>query len=90
MKRRIVIVEQARFNLRKQLKDESVDSFITDLFSLVEHCGYGQLRDEMVRDRLVVGMLDASLSEKMQLNSELTLDKALAMAWHSEALNNLW
>ena len=86
VKRRNVIFERARFNSRKQLKDESVDSFITDLFSLVEHCGYGQLRDEMVRDRLVVGLLDASLSEKMQLDSELTLDKALSMARHSEAV----
>ena len=63
-----------------------MDSFITDLFSLVEHCGYGQLHDEMVRDRLVVGLLDTSLLEKMQLDLELTLDKALAMAWHSEAV----
>ena len=64
-----------------------MDSFITDLFSLVEHFGYGQLRDEMVRDRLVVGLLDVSLSEKMQLDFELTLNKALAMAWHSEAVH---
>ena len=40
-------------------------------------------------DRLVVGLLDdASLSEKMQLDPELTLDKALSMAWHSEAVHN--
>jgi len=63
-----------------------MDNFVTDLFSLVEHCGYGPLRDEMVRDRLVVGLLDASLSEKMQLDPELTLDKALSMARHSEAV----
>lgn len=86
VKRRNVIFERARFNSRKQLKDESVDSFVTDLFSLVEHCGYGQLRDEMVRDRLVVGLLDATLSEKMQLDPELTLEKVLSMARHSEAV----
>jgi len=50
----------------------------------VEHCGYGQLRDEMVRDRLVVGLLDAS---QMQLDPELTLEKALSMAQHSEAVH---
>ena len=86
VKRRNVMFERARFNSRKQLKEESVDNFVTDLFSLVEHCGYGPLRDEMVRDRLVVGLLDASLSEKMQLDPELTLDKVLSMAWHSEAV----
>ena len=38
-------------------------------------------------DRLVVGLLDdASLSEKMQLDPKLTLDKAFSMARHSEAV----
>ena len=63
VKQRNVIFERAKFNSRKQLQDETVDSFITDLFCLAEHCVYGQLRNEM-RDRLVVGLLDASLSEK--------------------------
>ena len=86
MKRRNVIFEQAKFNLRKQLQDKTVDSFITDLFCLAEHCVYGQLRDEMIRDKLVVGLLDASLSEKMQLDAELTSDKAIALACQSEAV----
>ena len=68
MKWRNVIFEQAKFNSRKQLQDETVDDFITDLFCLAEHCSYGELRDEMIRDRLVVGLLNASLSEKMQLD----------------------
>jgi len=34
----------------------------------------------------VVGLLDASLSEKMLLDPELTLDKALSMACQSEAI----
>ena len=76
VKRRNVIFERVKFNSRKQLQDETVDSFITDLFCLAEHCAYGQLHNEMIRDRLVVGLLDASLSEKMQLDAELTLDKA--------------
>ena len=87
VKRRNVIFERARFNSRKQLQDETVDSFITDLFCLAEHCAYEQLRDEMIRDRLVVGLRDASLSEKMQLDPELTLDKAMAMTRQSEAVH---
>ena len=48
---------------------------------------YRQLRDEMIRDRLVVGLFDASLSEKMQLDPELTLDKTIALARQSEAIH---
>ena len=60
-----MIFERAKFNSRKQLKDEKVDDFITDLFCLAEYCTYGELREEMIRDRLVVGLLNATLSEKM-------------------------
>ena len=87
VKQRNVIFERARFNSRKQLQDETVDSFITDLFCLAKHCPYDRLREEMIRDRLVVGLRDASLSEKMQLDPELTLDKAMAMARQSEAVH---
>ena len=40
----------------------------------------------MIRDRLVVDLRDAKLSEKLQLDSELTLEKAVNQARQSEAL----
>ena len=64
---------------------DGYDNFITDLFCLAEHCLYGELCNEMIRDRLVVGLLDTSLSEKMQLDSDLTLSKVLATARQTEA-----
>ena len=52
VKKRNVIFEWAKFNMRRQDAGESVDNFITDLYALAEHCGYGDLHDEMIRDRL--------------------------------------
>ena len=52
---------------------ESVDSFITALYALAEHCAYGALHNEMIHDHIVVGICSSSLSEKLQLNPELTL-----------------
>ena len=75
VRKRNVIYERAKFNMRKQ-EGESVDAFVTDLYALAEHCLYGQLHDEMIRDRLV-GLRSAQLSEKLQLDPELTLEKAL-------------
>ena len=49
-----------------------------DKWPLAEHCGYGPLRDEMIQDRLLVGLRHARLSEKLQLDADLTLSKALA------------
>ena len=54
--RRNVIFELAKFNQRQQEQGETVDSFITALHCLSEHCGYGQLHYEMIRDKLVVGL----------------------------------
>ncbi|XP_061132648.1 uncharacterized protein K02A2.6-like [Syngnathus typhle] len=82
--RRNIIFERAKFNQRQQEIGESADSFITALHCLAEHCGYGQLHDEMVRDRLVVGLRDKRLSELLQLDPELTLEKAVTKAKQSE------
>ena len=86
MKKRNVIYERAKFNMRKQAEGESVDSFVTDLYALAEHCSYGDLHDEMIRDRLVVGLRSAKLSEKLQLDAELTLEKAVTQVRQAEAI----
>lgn len=80
IKRRNPIFERAKFNQRKQEEGESVDSFVTALYGLAKHCDYGALHDQMIRDRLVVGLRDAALSEKLQMDETLSLEKAMASA----------
>ncbi|XP_034075852.1 uncharacterized protein K02A2.6-like [Gymnodraco acuticeps] len=70
--------------MRRQGEGELVDSFVTALYALAEHCSYGVLHDELIRDRLVVGLTEKRLSERMQLDSDLTLGKAITMARQSE------
>ena len=84
IKRRNMIFERAKFNTRKQEAGESVDAFIMDLYCLAKHCSYALLHDEMIRDRIVVGLLDSRLSEKLQLNPELTLEQAVNTTRQSE------
>ena len=74
--RRNTIFERARFNRRCQREGESVEQYITELYSLIEFCAYGDLKEQMLRDRLVVGIRDSSLSEKLQTDPDLTLEKA--------------
>ena len=83
MKRRNVIFERTKFNYRRQGDDESVESFVT---ALSEHCEFGALREELIRDRMVVGLHDAKLSETLQKDVDLTLDKAITRARQSESL----
>lgn len=65
-----IVYERARFNMRKQEANETVDAFVTALYALAEHCNYGTLHDELVQDRIVVGN-----SKKKKLD----LEKAIGM-----------
>ena len=49
--------------MRRQEERGPVDSFITLLYHLAEHCNYRDLRNEMIQDQTVVGLHDAGLSE---------------------------
>lgn len=79
-----VIFERFKFNTRKQNQGEPIDAFITDLHAMAEKCQFGELKDELIRDRVVVGMTDSRTSEAMQLKSDLTLQIAIEMARQSE------
>ena len=48
--------ERPKFNSKSQQDKESVDNFITDLYCLAEYCEFGTLRDDLIRDRIVVGL----------------------------------
>uniref|UniRef100_A0A4W5QKE1 C2H2-type domain-containing protein n=1 Tax=Hucho hucho TaxID=62062 RepID=A0A4W5QKE1_9TELE len=82
--RRNVILERSKFNQRQQEAGETADDFITALHCLSEHCGYGALLSEMIRDRLVMGLLDRRLSEQLQMDPEITLDKAVTRIRQTE------
>ena len=84
--RRNVIFERARFNRRNQLPGESSEQYIMALYSLAAYCNYGALEPEMIRDRLVVGIRDSSLSERLQLDAEFTLEKAKKSIHQREAV----
>ena len=86
VKRRNPAYKHARFNQQLQPQRETVDLFVTALPILVEHCQYGELRNQMIRDRLNVELLDANLSEKLQLEPDLKLEDAIARASNSEVV----
>ena len=72
--------------MRKQGDNKPVENFITDLYILVEHCGYNALHDEMIRDRIIVGIYMTEQFEKMQMESALTLEKGISLAQRSESV----
>ena len=84
--RKNVIFERARFNQRSQGESETAEQFITSLYSLAADCEFGVLKEQLIRDRIVVGIRDSSLSAKLQMDSELTLEKAKGLVRQQEVV----
>ena len=81
--KRNVVHERAKFHKRNQKEGESVEEYIRHLYELSEHADFAD-RESTIHDRLVSGLLDQELSEKLQLESELTLTKATQLARQRE------
>ena len=79
-----VIFERARFNKQIQGAQESVIDFIESLFTLAETCQFGTLKEELIRDRSVVAIRDAVLSQNLMPDDALTIEKAVKQAKSSE------
>lgn len=78
-----VIHVRATFHRREQKVGESVEQYVRCLYELAEHAEFPQ-KEESIRDRLVLGLNDLDLSEKLQLESDLTLKKAITIARQHE------
>ena len=62
-----------------------MDTFIQDLYRFAENCEYGTLKDELIRDRIIVGVLDDTLSDRPQAKCDLTLAAAARISRQAEA-----
>ena len=65
------IYERYPFNKRDQAADESIDTYVAALRSLAKTCNYGALTDNLIRDRMVVGILDKGIRKKLLQESKL-------------------
>jgi len=79
-----VIFARAKFNGRMQAECETIEQFVTDLHVLADKCDFGTLKTDFIRDRLVIGVKDRELSERLEMDPELTLEKAAQQARQAE------
>ena len=50
--------ERFKFMSRRQALDEPFDKFLLDLKGLIASCNYGTQQDSLLRDQLVIGIID--------------------------------
>ena len=77
-------MERHAFNTRVQEKGESVKAFIADLKLKAATCKFGTLKDEMIRDGLVVGIRTDSVRKLLLREEELT-DRRMKLLTSTEA-----
>jgi hypothetical protein len=70
--------------MRNQQQGESVEEYVCTLYDLADNCDFKNDRDKTIRDRLVLGLLDKEVSQKLQIETELTLKTAIEKARHLE------
>ena len=57
------------------------------LHDLIEHCGYpASIKNELIHDRLVVGIRDTKLSQTLQMDTFLMLERAKRQICQKEAI----
>ena len=78
------IVRRFQFNSRTRAPDESVADYVAALRRLAERCAYGEMLEEMLRDRLVCGINNAAIQRCLLAESDLTLSKAISVAQAAE------
>lgn len=82
-----VIYNRYIFNSKNQLAGEAFETFYSDLVKLVEECEYKDWRDDMLRDRIVLGIQDVKVRRELLRKEKLTLQEAVNICRAAEITN---
>ena len=80
-----VIHERFLFNTSDKKEDESISEYVTLLRKMSEHCNFEEKVNEHIRDRLVVGVKEEKLQERLLGERTLTLEKVIEIAVSMES-----
>lgn len=82
--RRNVIYERFLFYSRKQQVSESFEHFLTELKTRVKNCDFGDKEEEMIRDRIVMGLQCRDIQERLLRTTDLSLQSCVDICRASE------
>ena len=85
--KRNVVYERYVFNSCIQTPEKTVDGYVNRLRKLASSCQFGTLTEEIISDRLVIGIQDTSIKARLLREKDLSLDKPLDMCKSSEITN---
>lgn len=88
--KRNVIHERPRFPQRTQNQGDFIAGFVHALYEIAENCDFGN-KDEHIRDRLVIGILDKDISERLQMKGRFNVGHCnpnVTTIWTGQFTNN--
>ena len=79
--------ERFQFNRRNQQSGESIDEYVSILRNVAKTCGFCDcMRELLIMDRLLLGILDDKTREELLSTHDLTLVKAIVICRAGEAV----
>ena len=86
--RKNITWERHKFNTRNQQPGETIDQYVTDLKTKAQTCEFAQLKDSLIRDRIVCGIICDKTRARLLKEGELTLQTALNICRANEATSS--
>ena len=75
--RKNLTFELHSFFSRNQLEGESIDAYVTDLRNKASRCEFAELKDGLIRDRMVCGVNSDTMRARLLRESELSLEMCI-------------
>ncbi|XP_062561428.1 uncharacterized protein LOC134227951 [Armigeres subalbatus] len=70
------LVQRLKFNVRMQQPDESLEDFVLSVKLQAEFCNFENFKEMAVRDRIVAGIRDKALQQRLLNEEKLSLESA--------------
>ncbi|XP_028176933.1 uncharacterized protein LOC114364819 isoform X2 [Ostrinia furnacalis] len=80
-----VLAERYKFRQRRQLVDETIADYVTELKKLSKYCEFNSTLDENLRDQLVCGLKSEVIRQRLFSEEGITYNRAIALALSLEA-----
>ena len=75
-----------RFFSYNQADGQTIDEFVTELKARSQHCEFGTLQESLIRDKIVLGVYNKKVQERLLRESELSLDQAVSICRAAEEI----
>ncbi|GFY09034.1 retrovirus-related Pol polyprotein from transposon 297 [Trichonephila clavipes] len=83
--RQNVVYERYKFFSCVQLEGQTIDTYVTQLKTLTSTCEFAEQENGLIRDRIVLGIKDSGLQERLLRENNLNIEKSIEIVRAAEA-----